>query len=135
MKEQKLYFILKALSLVGILLALFLLWEQMFRPAFQPCTINATINCDAVISGTLAKTFGIPTPLYGLAGYSIIFIAAMYRKKKLLLSAATFGLVFCLWIAFKELFELHVICPVCILCQLIMVTVFGIGSVLFRRKG
>lgn len=132
--EKKMFFVVKALSLIGILLALFLLWEQLYRPSFQLCNINTTINCDAVISGVLAKTFGIPTPLYGLIGYIVIFIAAILRKKKLLLGMATFGLGFCLWIAYRELFELSVICPVCIACQIIMITVFVLGSILFKRK-
>ncbi len=130
MKEKRLFFIVKALSLVGILLALFLLWEQFFRPAFQPCYVNSIINCNAIISGEGAKTLGIPTPLYGLIGYIVIFFSAVFQKKKLLLGMATFGLLFCLWIAYREIFQLHVICPVCILCQLIMITVFSLGIVL-----
>jgi uncharacterized membrane protein len=122
------------LSSVGIGLALFLLWEQFFHPSFQPCNINATVNCDAVISGIVAKTLGVPTPLYGLIGYIVIFVAATLRKSKLVLGVATFGLLFCLYIAYRELFELHVVCPVCIACQLIMITIFIFGIIL-NRKG
>lgn len=132
--EKKLFFFVKGLSLIGVILAVFLLWEQLYSPSFQPCNINATINCDAVISGVLAKTFGIPTPLYGLMGYIVIFFAAIFQKKKLLLATATFGLGFCLWIAYRELFELRVLCPVCIICQLIMITVFSMGIFLNRSK-
>lgn len=131
-KVNKLFFSIKVLSIFGIFLALFLLWEQLFQPSFQPCNINATINCDAVISGQVAKTFGIPTPLYGLVGYIIIFFSAIWRKKKILLGTATFGLLFCLWIAYIELFQLHVICPVCVGCQLIMITVFALAIVVNR---
>lgn len=122
------------LSGIGILLAVYLLWQQMARPAFQPCSINATINCDAIISGAVAKTFGLPTPLYGLVGYTIIAVAAVYRKKKLLIAMAAFGLGFCLWIAYRELFELRVICPICILCQLVMITVFTLSVMVMRRR-
>lgn len=131
---NKIYFAIKALAIVGIILALFLLWEQIFRPSFQPCNINATINCDAVISGALAKTFGIPTPLYGLIGYIVIFFAAVFKNKKLLLGMTTFGLLFCLWIAYQELILLRVICPVCIACQLIMISVFTLSVTAFKRK-
>ena len=134
MKINKLYFSIKVLSIFGIFLALFLLWEQLFQPSFQPCNINATINCDAVISGPVAKTFGIPTPLYGLTGYIVIFAAAVWRKKKVLLGTSTFGLAFCLWLAYVELFQLHVICPVCVACQLIMITVFTLSIIANREK-
>jgi uncharacterized membrane protein len=132
---KKYYRYVKILAAMGIALAVYLLWQQMARPAFQPCNINSFINCDAVISGEVAKTFGLPTPLYGLIGYIVIFLAAVFQKKSVLLATASFGLLFCLWIAYKELFLLRVICPVCIMCQLIMITIFTLGIVINYKKG
>ena len=135
MGENKIYFYIKILALLGIGLAVFLLWEQLMRPSFQPCNINAIVNCDAIISGEVAKTLGVPTPLYGLIGYVVIFLAGVFHKNKLLLGMVTFGLVFCLYIAYRELFELQVICPVCIACQIIMISVFVLSLILRRRDG
>ena len=132
--KEKYFDWIKILAVVGIFLALFLLWERYFQPSFQPCNINATVNCDAVISGTLANTLGIPTPLIGLTGYIIILFAAFKKNAKLVLGMATFGLLFCLYIAYREIFQLRVICPVCILCQLNMITVFILGVLLARNK-
>lgn len=130
---NRLYFFIRALSLIGIILALYLLWQQIFQPEFQPCYVDVTINCEAIINGAVAKTFGIPTPLYGLIGYIVIFFAATLKKKKLLLGMATFGLGFCAWIAYRELFELRVICPICITCQLIMISVFSLAIVVNKK--
>jgi uncharacterized membrane protein len=130
---HKLFFFIKVLSIIGVLLAVFLLWEQLSHSPFQPCRVNSTINCDAIISGPVANTLGIPTPLYGLVGYIVIFFSAVFHKKKLLLVTAVFGLAFCLWIAYKELFELQVICPICILCQLIMLAVCSLAVVLSKK--
>lgn len=121
---------IKALAVVGIGLACFLLWERYFHPTFQPCNVNATINCNAVISGEVSNTLGIPTPIIGLVGYIIILIATYKKNMKLILGMATFGLLFCLYIAYRELLQLHVICPVCVLCQLDMITVFILGLLL-----
>ncbi len=134
MAENKIYTFIKVLVVFGIILAVYLLWQQFFRPAFQPCYVNSFINCDAVISGPVAKTFGIPTPLYGLIGYVVIMYAAFSQRAKLLLGMATFGLVFCLYIAYVELIQLRVICPVCISCQVIMIGVFVLGLKLRRRE-
>lgn len=134
MAENKIYTFIKVLAVFGIILALYLLWQQFFRPAFQPCYVNSFINCDAAISGPVAKTFGIPTPLYGLIGYIVIMYAAFSQRAKLLLGMATFGLVFCLYIAYVELIQLRVICPVCISCQVIMIGVFVLGLKLRRRE-
>jgi uncharacterized membrane protein len=131
---NRLYFYIKCLSLIGIILGVYLLIEQMIQSSFRPCNINNTINCDAIISGGVAKTLGIPTPLYGLIGYIIIFLSAVYKKQTLLLSTASFGLMFCLWIGYQELFLLRVICPVCILCELIMVCINIMALVKYRQK-
>jgi uncharacterized membrane protein len=132
--ETKLFVAAKYLAYIGILLAVYLIWQQFFRPAFQPCYVNSFVNCNAIISGPVAKTLGIPTPLIGLTGYIVIFIASMIKQKKLLLGTALFGLVFCLYLAYVELFQLRVICPVCITCQVDMLSVFIIGVVLNRMK-
>lgn len=134
MKQTKIYSLIKVLSSIGILLALYLLWQQFYRPAFQPCYVNSIVNCNAVISGPVAKTFGIPTPLYGLIGYIVIFFSALWHRKKLLLSMATFGLLFCLSIGYIELIQLKVICPICIACQLIMIAIFAFAVVENRGK-
>lgn len=131
--SRSLYFYVRALAVVGIILALYLLFEQWTNPAMTLCSINAVVNCDAVIKGAVAKTLGIPTPLYGLIGYIIIFLAASLRKAKLLLGMATFGLLFCLYIAYEELIVLHTICPVCVLCQLDMITTFILSIVILRK--
>ncbi len=132
--HNKIYTAIKFLAAFGILLAVYLLWEQLFHPAFQPCRVNAVVNCDAIISGAVAKTLGIPTPIYGLTGYIIILFAAFRRNSKLILGMATFGLAFCLWIAYQELFLLRTICPVCIMCQVTMISVFTLAVILNRKK-
>ena len=132
--KEKYFGWIKILGVIGIGLALFLLWERYFSPSFQPCNINSTVNCNAVIRGQVSDTLGIPTPLIGLIGYVVILFAAFKKKAKLVLGMSTFGLAFCLYIAYRELFQLHVVCPVCILCQLDMITVFILGIILTSKK-
>lgn len=134
MKTLDLFKYIKILSVVGIILAIYLLLEQLTQSSFRPCNINSTVNCDAIISGAVAKTFGIPTPLYGLFGYIFIFLAATFKKKRALVGIATLGLLFCLSIAYIELFQLRVICPVCIACQIIMISVFSLAVIISKRS-
>lgn len=88
------------------------------------------MNCDAIISGAVSKTLGIPTPVYGLFGYSAILFATFFDLKKTLLGIASFGFLFCMWIGYRELFDLHVICPICILCDIVMTTIFVLSIAL-----
>lgn len=134
MKLSLLFKIITTLSIVGILLAVYLLWQQLYRPAFQPCSINSWINCDAVITGPVAKTLGIPTPLYGLVGYIAIFMASLRQMKKTVLFTSAGGLAFCLWIAYIELVQLRVICPVCITCQLVMISIFALSVIAMKKQ-
>jgi len=134
MNKIKLYFWIKVLAVIGLVLGTFLMWEQVSRPAWQPCNINATVNCDAVISGEVSKTLGIATPIYGLVGYALILIGAFMKNRKLVLSMATFGLAFCMYIAYRELFQLHVYCPVCIGCQLDMIATFILAIMLKKYE-
>ena len=121
------------LALVGVALSLYLLWQQVSRPAWQPCSLSTTVNCDAVISGPVARTFGIPTPLIGLIGYIVIWVSSRFQKRTVLLATALFGLAFCLRIAYIELVELSVVCPVCIACQIVMAAVTLLAARLRRQ--
>lgn len=134
MDKVKLYFWIKILAIFGLMLGSYLMFEQITKPAWTPCTINSTINCDSVIKGEVSKTLGIPTPIYGLLGYALILIGAILKNRKLVLSMAAFGLVFCMYIAYRELFQLHVICPVCIGCQVDMIITFILALMLGQDR-
>lgn len=134
MTNLKLYFWIKVLAIFGLMLGSYLMYEQLTMPSWTPCTINATVNCDAVIKGEVSKTLGIPTPIYGLVGYAMILLGAIIKSKKLVLSMAAFGLVFCMYIAYVELFTLHVICPVCIGCQVDMIISFILALMLKKHE-
>jgi len=122
------------LSFVGILLATYLFYSYLVQPEFRPCSISSTINCDAVISGEVSLTLGIPTALYGLIGYLVIFIGSLMKQIKLVISVATFGLLFCLYILSREIFQLGVYCPVCIGCLIVMLSVFFLSLKVNKMK-
>ena len=127
-----------ALSILGIFLATYLFYNFLTKPAIESCYINSVVNCDAVTKGSLATLFGIPVSLIGLIGYIVILFSSFIKNSKLLLAMSTFGMVFCLYITFQEVFNLKVICPVCLLCQLDMLAVFILALKLnfgFKKNG
>lgn len=135
MNKQTLFQVIKYLAIFGVLLAVYLLYEQATKPSWTPCYVNSVVNCDAIIKGQVAKTFGIPTPLIGLTGYVIIFFATLKRQAKLTLGMATFGLAFCAYIGYIELIILKTVCPVCIMCQLTMISVFTLSLLVNKKEG
>ena len=112
------------LSILGILLASYLFYNFLTKPLVESCYFNSHINCDAVTKGTLSTLFGIPVSLVGLIGYIVILLSSIFKQKLSVLGMTTFGVIFCLFITYQEVFKLKVICPVCLTCQLVMLTVF-----------
>lgn len=129
---HKYWKLVSVLSMVGILLASYLLYSYFYRPSFQPCSVNSSINCDAVIKGPVSTFLGLPTALYGLIGYLVILMSSLVRRKKLLFGMSLFGTLFCLRITFIEIFILKVVCPICLLCQIIMITILVLSVRLLK---
>lgn len=123
MKEQ-IWKAVTFLSIIGIFLAIYLFYNFLIKPASESCYINSVVNCDAVTKGSLSTLFGIPVSLIGLIGYVVILFSAIFKNAKLLLAMSSFGMIFCLSITIQEVFNLKVICPVCLACQLVMLSVF-----------
>lgn len=125
---------IKILSAFGIGLALYLFINYLTQPIVRICTINSRVNCDAVISGEVSTTLGIPTSLYGLIGYVAILVFSILNKKKWVFGVSLFGTLFCLRITFIEVFMLKVYCPVCALCQLDMLALLILSFYDMRQK-
>jgi uncharacterized membrane protein len=132
--KNNIWKVLIVLSVLGILLATYLFYNFLTKPLFESCYFNSRINCDAVTKGSLSTLFGIPVPLIGLLGYITILFSSVFKKKLLVLGMSTFGMVFCLFITYQEIFILKVICPVCLTCQLVMLVVFILSLVLNYKK-
>jgi uncharacterized membrane protein len=135
LKKLDVWKILISLSVLGIILATYLFYNFFTKPMFESCYVNSVINCDAVTKGSLSTLFGIPVSLVGLIGYIVILLSAIFKKKKLVLGMSSFGMVFCLYITFQEVFFLRVLCPVCLTCQLVMLLIFLIALGLNLRLG
>lgn len=112
------------LALFGMVLAMYLYYEYVTKNLLGACNINAVINCGPITTGNLAQLFGIPVALIGLTGYVVILLSAFFKKFKLAFFMASFGMLFCLRLMFLEIFVEHVICPICVACQLVMLTEF-----------
>ncbi|MDZ7587012.1 MAG: vitamin K epoxide reductase family protein [Patescibacteria group bacterium] len=133
LKKISLWQISAILAIIGLGLASYLFYSFLAPNPPGLCDINATINCNAVTKGNLATIFGIPVSLVGLIGYILILYSSILKLKKLHLFMTSFGMLFCLRLIFLEIFVEKVICPVCLACQLIMLTLFIISLKLIRK--
>lgn len=122
------------MSGIGILLATYLLYNFYAVKPSTICNLSASVNCDAITKGSISTFFGVPVSLVGLSGYAIILFSSLTKKKELSLFMSTFGMIFCLRLTILELFFVKVICPVCVLCQTVMLLVFLASTTLYFRK-
>ncbi len=122
------------LSLIGITLASYIIYVQVFNPPTTICYVNAIINCNAVFFGETSKVLGIPTPYYGLAGYIVILFSSLFKKSAVSFGAATFGFLFCLRLILIEIFHLGEYCPICMLCQTLMISIMVSSFLLMRSN-
>jgi uncharacterized membrane protein len=121
------------LALIGIILATYLFYSFLAPIPPGLCNLSAGVNCDAVTKGALAAIFNIPVSLIGLIGYIFILYASLMKLRKLHLFMSTFGMLFCLRLTILEIFVEKILCPVCLACQLIMLTLFIISLKLLRK--
>ena len=124
MNQKSIWKTLIILSGIGIVLAFYLFYSYISPNPPDVCTINETVNCDAVTKGALSTIFGIPVSLVGLVGYIVILVSSYFKKKRLTLGMAAFGMVFCLRLSYLEIFVEKVLCPVCLACQIVMLLAF-----------
>jgi uncharacterized membrane protein len=122
------------LSIIGIGLASYIIYVQFYNPPTTLCYVNAKVNCNAVFFGVSSKVLGIPTPFYGMAGYIMILFSNILKKPVVSFGAALFGFLFCLRLILIEIFQLGEYCPICMLCQTLMISIM-ISSFLLMRSG
>jgi len=135
-KNKFLWWSIGTLSIVGIILATYLLYSFYNPKPKLVCDINEKVNCQAVTSGSLATFAGVPIAMVGLTGYAVLLFSGVTKRKRLAFWTSTFGMVFCLRLTILEVFYLKVICPICLVCQTAMLLIFAISIYLnFIEKG
>lgn len=133
-KKINLWQVAGTLSIVGVILASYLLYSFYHPKPNLICDINDKVNCQAVTSGSLATFANVPVSLVGLIGYAMILFSALTKRKKLMLGMSIFGMLFCLRLTILEVFFIKILCPVCIACQTVMLLLFVISVVLNIKK-
>ena len=80
------YFI-AILSLAGVLVSALAL-QVHYSTATEPCSINEHWDCGIVNHSSYSVIFGVPVAAIGIAGYLVLGVLALARRRILLLVAA-----------------------------------------------
>ena len=89
----------------------------------QPCSINEKWDCGIVNHSPYAEIRGIPVATIGIAGYLLIGILALTRRRALLLLASLAGMAFALYLTNIEAKVLGVWCLYCVISQAVIAAI------------
>lgn len=143
--KNKILNTIKYLSLVGIIVAGYSLYEYYFSSGSAFCDINSTFSCYGVYHSGYSEIFGIPVSLLGIIGFGLIFICAAWSLQglpagrqgknthKLLLPLTSLSLLSVIYFAYLSAFVINVWCPSCIISWIIIVILF-IYSILLEKS-
>ena len=99
----------------------------------QPCSINEKWDCGIVNHSPYAEIRGVPVATIGIAGYVLIGVLALMRRRAFLLLASLAGMAFALYLTNIEANVLGVWCLYCVISQAVIatITLLAIGWVVW----
>jgi vitamin-K-epoxide reductase (warfarin-sensitive) len=121
-------YLIASLSLAGLIVAALAL-QVHYSTATEPCSINAHWDCGIVNRSSFSMILHVPVAAIGVAGYLLLGILALARRRILLLVAAIIGLVFSLHLSSIERDVLEVWCLYCVISQgiIAIITLLSLG--------
>ena len=132
-------YLLAILAVAGVIVSVLAL-RVHYSTETAPCSINEKWDCGIVNRSPYAVIEGIPVAAIGIAGYLVIGILALFRRRGLVLAAALAGMAFALYLTHIEAKVLGVWCLYCVISQgiIAMMTLLTIGWVVWyamKRQG
>ncbi len=109
-------YILFLLAMAGLAVS-WLALRVHYSNETAPCSINAKWDCGIVNHSQYAVMYGIPVAAIGIAGYFLIGILALLRRRGWLLLATLVGMGFSLYLTNIEVRTLEVWCLYCVTSQ------------------
>jgi len=121
-------YLIALLAIAGIIVSGLAL-RVHYSTETAPCSINEKWDCGIVNHSPYAEIHSVPVATIGIAGYLLIAVLAMMRRRALLLLAALVGTAFALYLTNIEAKVLGVWCLYCVISQAIIaaITLLAIG--------
>jgi uncharacterized membrane protein len=129
------------LALVGLFVALYL-WLHALGFG-GPIKCGASGECETVQTSQWALFLGLPVAFYGVVGYFVVLVvalaslrpAALTQRKwnVMLVSLASAGLLFTVYLTYLELFVIHAICRWCVGSAVIITLTWVVAIAALRR--
>jgi vitamin-K-epoxide reductase (warfarin-sensitive) len=109
-------YILAILAVAGMVVS-YLALRVHYSTDSAPCSINEKWDCGIVNHSPYAVIHGVPVAAIGIAGYFVIALLALARRRGLLVMATVIGMGFALYLSNIEARVLGVWCVYCVSSQ------------------
>ena len=111
--------LLIALALAGVVVSTLAL-QVHYSHGTEPCSINTRWDCGIVNHSSYSVIAGVPVAAIGIAGYLLLALLAVVRRRGLLLLFSVIALGFALHLTSIEKNVLEVWCLYCVISQCII---------------
>ena len=127
-------FLIAFLALAGVIISGLALHVH-YSNDVQPCDINAHWDCGIVNHSRYAMMGPVPVAAIGIAGYLVLAIVAILRRRGLVLLGSLAGLGFSLYLTNIEAHKLEVYCLYCVISQgiIALITLGSLGWVFMKE--
>jgi len=127
-------YLIAILAIAGIVVSVMAL-RVHYSTETAPCSINEKWDCGIVNHSPYAEIRGVPVAAIGIAGYLLIGIVALLRRRGWLLALALIGMAFALYLTNIEARVLGVWCLYCVISQgiIALITLLAIGWAVWHR--
>ncbi len=112
-------YLIALLTLAGAIVST-LAFQVHYSTGTQPCSINEKWDCGIVNHSSFAVIGKVPVAAIGIAGYIVMGVLALMRRRFILLLAAFGGFCFALRLTMIEQYALGVWCLYCVYSQAII---------------
>jgi vitamin-K-epoxide reductase (warfarin-sensitive) len=109
-------YLLALLACAGIIVSVLAL-RVHYGTESAPCSINEKWDCGIVNHSPYAVMYGVPVAALGIAGYLLMLVLSLLRRRALLLAATLVGMAFALYLTHIEASVLGVWCLYCVISQ------------------
>lgn len=121
--ENRVRYVILFFAIAGIVVSSLALKVHYDPPGKEPCSINDKWDCGTVNHSPFAVVHGVPVAAIGIAGYVLLGVLALARRKALVLTCAVIGLGFAIHLSDIEAYALGVWCLYCVISQFIIAIV------------
>lgn len=116
------------LAFIGLMVSLYftLAYYGRVRSDKMIPAVTTGGTCRSILDTPYARVLGLPNSVFGLAYYIAVIVAASCRLVRdewigltLLAVVSVFAAVFSVYLAWALLFRVRVLCPLCVLAQVV----------------